>query len=125
MEYDFEKIHKSCIKHHVADALSRLNNKETDYFDMEDDVLLMAVHTRARSQQNKSADCTLEKTLNETEEPTLATLEELLCAHITNIYCDKTRCTVGILRLAFNFDKSRLLVTLSPIDGAVQKSGRT
>lgn len=43
MEYKFDIIHKDGAKHQAADAVSRLNTKETDDSDNYDHIPLMAI----------------------------------------------------------------------------------
>lgn len=80
----------------------------------------MAVTSLAKSQQNRHAIITLDKSLNETIKPNLPTLNEFLSARRTDVYCDIIRPTVGIPGSSFDFDKNELLVRLSPIDDAIQ-----
>lgn len=104
-----------------ADTLSQLDTKGTAHSDIKDDILAMAVTTSLQSGRNILVDITPEKTVNETKELTPPTLYKILSEQSTDAYCDMNGPTVEILGLAFNFDKNRALVRLSPIEGAVQK----
>lgn len=73
-----------------------MKNKETDDLEVEEDILVMAVTTTARSRQKILVYTTPEKALIKEMEPALSTLEEVLSARNTDAYCIRARPTVGV-----------------------------
>lgn len=80
----------------------------------------MTVTALERSLRNELDDTTSEKTLQYRKESTFSKLKQNLRAQSTGAYGDNSRPSVAIAGSSFNFDKSGLLVILSPMDGAVQ-----
>lgn len=121
MEYDLEITHKAEAKHQAADTLAGQNTEGTADSDIEDDIRVMAVTTRAQSRQSKIADHTSKRTLNETRDRALPTIDQFLSAQSSNAYSDKIQLKLEIRRSSFNIGTNGLLVRLSPIDSAVRK----
>lgn len=120
MEDKFDIGHRAGIKHQAADALSRPNTERVDDFDIDDDILIMKVNTHAWSQQNNHNHTTPDKSVTETTEPDIATVNEFFRTQSTYTYCDKIQPTMRIPMLSFKFEKNRLSVILSDIVGDVR-----
>lgn len=54
MEYDFDIVHRTGIKHQAADALPRLNIEATKDFNIGDDIPVFTGVTRAQSRHISS-----------------------------------------------------------------------
>lgn len=121
MEYDFNIINKASIKHHATNTLSRLNSKKADDSDIDDDIPVMAVNTRAQTRWNKYAYTTLDTNVNETIEAKLSIRNGFLSARSTDAYWEKTQPTVRMPEWSFNFDKNGTSVRLLKMNGAVQE----
>lgn len=122
MEYNFDIIHCTGVKHQKTDVLCRLPTEQMNNFNINDDISVLVVTTHTQTKVNRVKDNTATKTYIETNESQLPTLGEFISAQGTDDYCEEIRPTVGKPGFSFNFDKSGLLPRQSPIDGSVQKT---
>lgn len=76
MEYDFDTVYRAIVKHQAADALKRPPTKRTDDFDINDEISVMVVATRAQKRLTKVLDDPPEPIHIETNEPKIAFLVE-------------------------------------------------
>lgn len=104
MEYDFVLDPQHGVKHPAADACSRITTKETDDFDINNDICIIIISTSAQIRFSKVYYTSPEATPTEPSRPQVSTIVKLLSAQGTNANCGNIRPTVGIPGQSFNID---------------------
>lgn len=78
MHYDFSIDHRAVVKHEAADALSRQLTKRTDESDINDEILIMVIATRALIKLSEIQEHAPKETHDETNEPQRPTVDECM-----------------------------------------------
>lgn len=114
-------VYKANINCQPTDALSQRNSGGTDDYDIDDDILIKAVLTRAKSWQDKHVHTTPDRALSEMTQRKLPKDDKFFIAMSTDAYCDKIKSIEETLGSSFSFNKNRRLFIIATIIGAVQK----